>query len=58
MQWSVRAVVSNLLDCDIVENEFELQSCYYVHFRTNTQEKGMNCLIPLAMDQIAQLTRM
>ena len=25
-------VVANVLDCDIVVSEFELQSCYYVHF--------------------------
>ena len=28
-------VVANVLDSDIVINEFKLQSCYYVHFRTN-----------------------
>ena len=33
-----------VLDCDIVENKFELQSYYYVPFRTNTFEKGMNTL--------------
>ena len=32
----------NVLDCDDVVNEFEFQSNYYVHFRTNTFEKGMN----------------
>ena len=31
------------------ENEFELQSRYYVHFRTNTLRKGMNARILLAM---------
>ena len=29
-------VVGNALDCNIVVSEFELQSCYHVHFRTNT----------------------
>ena len=33
------------MDCGIVESEFELQSRYYVHFRTNTLGKGMNPLI-------------
>ena len=32
--------MANVLDCDIVVREFELQSCYYVHFRTNTLGKG------------------
>ena len=27
-------------------SEFEFQSCYYIHFRTNTIEKGINPLIP------------
>ena len=30
-------------------SEFELQPHYEVHFQTNTFEKGMNPLIPLAM---------
>ena len=32
------------VDCGIVLSEFELQSRYYVHFRANTIEKGMNPL--------------
>ena len=32
--------MTNILDRDIVVSGFELQSRYYVHFRTNTQEKG------------------
>ena len=40
-------VVANMLDCDIVVSEFKLQSCYYIHFQTNTLGKGMNPLIPL-----------
>ena len=31
--------------CGILVSEFELQSPYYVHFRTNTLGKGMNPLI-------------
>ena len=37
------------LDGGIVVSEFELQSRYYVHFRTNTLGKGMNPLILSAM---------
>ena len=38
------------LECGIVVREFELQSRYYVHFRTNTLGKGMNRLILPSMD--------
>ena len=41
---SPRGVIANILDC-----EFELQSRYYVHFRTNTLGKGINSLIPTSM---------
>ena len=37
--------MANVQDYDIVVNEFELQSRYYVHFRTNTLGKGMKPLI-------------
>ena len=40
------------LDYDIAINEFELQSRYYVYFRTNTLGKGMNALSPLAKSYI------
>ena len=33
----------------IVENEFERQSRYKVHFGTNTPKKGMDFLIPSAL---------
>ena len=39
---SLRGVVANILDCDIVVSEFELKSRYYVHFRFDTFRKGMN----------------
>ena len=29
-------IVAYVLDCDIIVSEFELQSCYYIHFWTNT----------------------
>ena len=43
------------MDCGIVVSEFVLQSPYYVHFRSNTFEKGMNPLILPAMGQIVPL---
>ena len=47
-------LVASLLTCwtDIIVSEFELQSCYYVHFRLNIIEKDTNPLILLAMSQI------
>ena len=36
---------AKVLDSTVEEIEFELQSRYYFHFRTNTLEKGMNLLI-------------
>ena len=39
----------------MVKREFELQSRYYVHFRTNTLGEGMNPLILPAMGEIASL---
>ena len=41
---SSRGVVVNVLDYDNIINEFELHSCYYVDFPTNTRVKGMNFL--------------
>ena len=43
------------MDCRIVVSEFELQSHYYVHFRTNTLWKVMNPLILPAMGYIVPL---
>ena len=34
-------VVANVLDSDTLVSKFELQSGYFVHFRTNTLRKGM-----------------
>ena len=39
------SVMVKVLDCEIVVSEFELQSRYNVHFRTNTLGKGMEPLI-------------
>ena len=44
-----RGVMVKAMDCRIVESEFVLQLCYYVHFWANTVGKGMNPLILLAM---------
>ena len=35
-------VMVKALDCGIVVSKFELQSCYCVHFWSNTLRKGMN----------------
>ena len=43
------------LDCKIVQSEFELQSRYNVHFRTNTLGKVVNLLILPAMGEIVPL---
>ena len=37
-----RGLVANVLYCKIVVNEFEFQSCYYVHFQINTLGEGKN----------------
>ena len=37
--------VVNMLDCDIIVNEFKLQLCYCIDFQTNSSWKGMNPLI-------------
>ena len=42
----VRGSMANVLDCDIVVSESELQLRYYVHFRTKTLRKGMNTPYP------------
>ena len=44
-----------VLDGGRVLSEFELQSRYYVHFRTNTHGKGKNHLIFPAKGYIASL---
>ena len=43
------ARVANALDCDIVENEFELHSRYYASFRTYNLGKGMSPFFLAAM---------
>ena len=40
--------VKKAMDCEIVVNEFVLQSRYYVHFRANTLGKGIKTLYLLS----------
>ena len=42
---SLRGVMANVLDYNIVVNKSELQTRYYVRFRTNTLGKGLNPFI-------------
>ena len=42
---SPHGVVVNVLNCDFVVSEFELESRCYVHFRTNPPRKGVNPVI-------------
>ena len=48
-------VMVNVLDCDIVVSEFELQQRYYNYFRTNTLGKNMSPLVLPVMGQIVPL---
>ena len=40
------SVMAKVLDCSLEISKFKLPSHYYVHFLTNTLEKGMNLIIP------------
>ena len=59
--------MANVLNSNIIVSEFKLQSCKYIHFKTNTKEKGMNHLFPtiyalnstttvLLQEQLLQMT--
>ena len=52
---SLHCVVANVLDCDTVRSEFEIQSSYYIHLRTNTLWKDMKYLIPRILGEIIPL---
>ena len=41
---SLYVVVANEQDCNIIVSEFKLQSCYDIHFWTNTLGQGMKPL--------------
>ncbi len=43
-------LVANVLEFNIVVSEFEHQSHYYLHYKTNTLVKGMNLLLSRAQD--------
>ena len=43
---SPREVVANVLNCDIIESEFELHSHNCIHFRANALGKVKNSYIP------------
>ena len=49
---SPHGILANMLDCNIVVWEFELQFHYYIHFKTNSLGKAMNPLISLVWRQI------
>ena len=38
-------MAAKVMDCDTLVSEFELQSCYYVHFRTSALGRVMNPFI-------------
>ena len=42
--------MAKVLNCGLNVTEFDPQSRYYVHFRSNILGKGMTPLIPPAMD--------
>ena len=43
---NLRGLVANMLNCDLMVNEFELWSRYYVHFWINPFGNAMNSLYP------------
>ena len=60
LEWSqglknLHGVVDNVLDCDIVEHEFELQSHNYIQFQTNALGKYMKSRILSALCWVVSL---
>ena len=45
---SPHVVMANMLDYDIIVSKFKHQSCFYVHFWTNTLRKSMKPFISLS----------
>ena len=39
-------IIVKVLDCSLKVSEFKLQSCYYIHFQTNTLRKSLNSPLP------------
>ena len=52
---SPRCVVANALHCDILESEFELRSCYYIHFRIKYSDERYELHYSQAMGWIVTL---
>ena len=52
---SLPSVVANVLDCIIVTSKFELQSGYYIQFRTKTLGKIINPIKSPPIGQIVPL---
>ena len=50
--------MANVLDCDIVESEFELQLFYYVYFWTNTLGKSMKPIPSYGLNSITTVLYM
>ena len=44
-EWSPRGIVANVLDCNIVISEFELQPHLFYHFQTIALGKYMNAVV-------------
>ena len=55
LRWCPRGVMVKAMDFGIVVCKFDIQSRYYIHFRTNTLGKGMNLLILPVMGYIVPL---
>ena len=49
---SPRGVMVKAMHCGIVVSGFVLQPRYYVHFRVNTLENGMNTIIIISLSKI------
>ena len=49
VQGSPCRAVSNVLDCNLVVSEFELQLLNYIHFWTKAIRKDLKTLVPQAM---------
>ena len=50
--------MAELLDCDIIVSEFKLQSCYYVHFETNSRKESVGYHLPFQHNELFHLPYM
>ena len=46
LRGSSHGVMAKVFDCGLKVNKFECQSCYYVHFQSNTLGKVIELLYP------------